>query len=658
MKKEFMVTAALLAFSACANAPETPPNETLEQTALTTNSVPLIVVDDLQFRDLNRDGSLATYEDWREAPANRAADLLRRMTVAEKIGQMAVGNLMNNAPFGQPATAYDSDLTGRLVTDANITHVISRLSVDAKTLATANNEVQAVAERGRLGIPAVIMTDPRHGNTELEGASLAGGWFSQWPNGVGIAALGDADLTEAYAAIVRDDLRAVGLTVFLGPQIDLASEPRWPRNFDTLGEDPELSASLAPAFVRGLQGSDNGIAPGGVAAVIKHFAGYSASDTGFDAHNYYGRHSRVSIDEWPDQIRPFEGALAATPSGVMPSYSIVLELEIDGQPLEPTGAGYLPEILQGELRDRLGFEGIILSDWAITNDCSEACINGTPPGVRPSFESISTAWGVQHLSRPERFAKSIHAGMDQFGGVDDTAPIQDAFEAGLISEAQINAAVLRILTQTFKLGLFEAPFVDADAAEASVGTSEEIALGRQTQARSMVLLETDRALNISPGTRVVLSGLSEEAAIASGLVPVEDPETAELAILRTHSPSELLHPGYVFGAMQQEGSLAFPEDYPAVTFMSQLPDDLPLVADVQLDRAAILTPMKNRANILVASFGTSDAAFLTVLSGAEDPVGRLPVELPSSMAAVEAQRPGKPADSVDPLYPLGYRFER
>ncbi len=110
--------------------------------------------------------------------------------------------------------------------------------------------------------------------------------------------------------------------------------------------------------------------------------------------------------------------------------------------------------------------------------------------------------------------------------------------------------------------------------------------------------------------------------------------------------------------MQQEGSLAFPEDYPAVTFMSQLPDDLPLVADVQLDRAAILTPMKNRANILVASFGTSDAAFLTVLSGAEDPVGRLPVELPSSMAAVEAQRPGKPADSVDPLYPLGYRFER
>lgn len=642
----------LLALAACATVPASPP----VQANLTTRATPVVVADGLRFRDLDRNGALTPYEDWRLTPAARAADLLGRMTLAEKAGQMVVANLPGNAPRGQPGTAYDAAGLAAMIGARHVTHGVSRLSVPARELAAANNAIQQVAEGGRLGIPALVTTDPRHGFTELVGASVAGGQFSQWPNGVGIAALNDPAFTKAYAALVRDDLRATGFAMLLGPQIDLASEPRWPRNFDTYGEDAEVSARQAEAFVTGLQGGPDGVSPGGVAAVVKHFAGYGASATGFDAHNYYGRHSRVSAAEWPAQVRPFEGAFRARPSAVMPSYSILLDLVLDGQPAEQVGAGFSRQLLTDQLRGRLGFSGVTLSDWAITADCNDECLNGAPAGQAPSFASISTAWGVESLTRPQRIAKAIAAGMDQFGGVDDPAPLLEAVELGLVSEAQIDVAVTRILTQSFALGLFEAPFVDEDAASASVGTADEVARGLAAQAASMVVLEADRPLALAAGTRVLLSGVAPEVARAAGLAPVTDPAEAQVAILRTRSPSELLHPGYVFGAMHQEGSLAFAPDHPAMQFIASLPPGLPLVAEVQLDRPAILTPIKPRANVLLASFGAGDRALMQVLTGQTVPSGRLPFELPRSMAAVEAQRAGAPADSEAPLYPLGYRL--
>ncbi|MES2700085.1 MAG: glycoside hydrolase family 3 N-terminal domain-containing protein, partial [Pseudomonadota bacterium] len=501
----------LLGLAACATVPASPP----VQANLATRATRVVVADGLRFRDLDRNGALTPYEDWRLTPAARAADLLGRMTLAEKAGQMVVANLPGNAPRGQPGTAYDAAGLAAMIGERHVTHGVSRLSVPARELAAANNAIQQVAEGGRLGIPALVTTDPRHGFTELVGASVAGGQFSQWPNGVGIAALNDPAFTQAYAALVRDDLRATGFAMLLGPQIDLASEPRWPRNFDTYGEDAEVSAAQAEAFVTGLQGGPDGVSPGGVAAVVKHFAGYGASATGFDAHNYYGRHSRVSAAEWPAQVRPFEGAFRARPSAVMPSYSILLDLVLDGQPAEQVGAGFSRQLLTDQLRERLGFSGVTLSDWAITADCNDECLNGAPAGQAPSFASISTAWGVESLTRPQRFAKAIAAGMDQFGGVDDPAPLLEAVELGLVNEAQIDVSVTRILTQSFALGLFEAPFVDEDAASASVGTADEVARGLAAQAASMVVLEADRPLALAAGTRVLLSGVAPEVARAA-----------------------------------------------------------------------------------------------------------------------------------------------
>lgn len=620
--------------------------------------IPIIEGEGITFRDLDRDGLLTPYEDWRLSPQERAEDLVARMTLEEKAGVMIVASLPGNAPLGEPATGYDIAALGEAMAATHATHFISRLATENRALAEANNAAQEAAENHRLGIPAVIMTDPRHGYTELAGASVAGGQFSQWPNGVGIGALNDPAFTEEYAALVRDDLRAVGFSLLLGPQIDLATEPRWPRNFDTYGEDAQISASTAAAFVRGLQGSPDGIAPGGVAAVIKHFAGYSASDTGFDAHNYYGRISRLDIYEWQQHIIPFVGALEEKPAGVMPAYSILEDLELEGGYLEQVGVGYNKVILTDILRKELGFQGVILSDWAITKDCNAKCVNGSPTGEAPSFADVSTGWGVQDLSIEERFAKALEAGMDQFGGVEDPSPILAAVAAGLVDEDRIDESVTRILVQSFELGLFENPYVDPAKAEAEVGTDAEKALGREAMAASMVLLEADINFPVEEGARVVLHGVDDAAAEAAGLIVVSDPAEADLAILRTRSPSELLHPGYVFGAMHQEGSLAFPEDHEALQFIASLPQGLPLAADVQLDRAAILTPFKGRANILLGSFGASDAALMDVLDGAVVPRGVLPFELPRSMEAVEAQRPGKAADSKDPLYPLGYRLEQ
>ncbi|WP_191229043.1 glycoside hydrolase family 3 protein [Aurantiacibacter xanthus] len=649
MGRSALVATVALLLASCAKdipAPE-----------LQSRVVPIIEDDGIAFRDLDRDGELTPYEDWRLTPAERAADLAGRMTLEEKAGLMIVATLPGNAPPGEPATGYDIAALTEAMGKTRATHFISRLATENRALAEANNAVQEAAEGHRLGVPALIMTDPRHGYTELAGASVAGGQFSQWPNGVAFGALDDPDFARSYAELVRDDLRAVGFAMLLGSQIDLASEPRWPRNFDTLGEDAKVSGRVARALVEGLQGGASGVQPGGVAAVIKHFAGYSASSTGFDAHNYYGRMAKLNITEWQQAIIPFTAALEAKPSGVMPAYSIIEELELRGQKLEPVGVAYQKVIVTDILRDQLHFDGVVLSDWAITNDCNERCIEGSPEGEAPSFADISTGWGVQELTRPERFAKALDAGVDQFGGVDDPAPLLEAVRLGLVSEERIDASVRRILKQSFELGLFENPYVDAARAEAEVGTAEEKARGREAMALSMVPLENDGSLPVQKGAKVVLFGLSDEAAEAAGLVPVSDPAEADFAILRTRSPSEMLHPGYVFGAMHQEGSLAFPEDHEALQFMASLPEGLPLVADVQLDRPAILTPFRPRANVLLASFGASDAALLDVLTGAVTPRGKLPFELPVSMQAVEAQRPGAPADSAAPLYALGYRWQ-
>ena len=253
--------AALGAFTICAlphttyaqrasAAPKQPAQPTLAQ-----GSVPLLTVHGLRFRDLNRDGTLQPFEDWRRSSSARAADLVNRMTVEEKAGTAVHGT----APIaGGPMSsgpAYDSVAATAVVVGRSVTSLITRMSIAPAEFANANNQLQRIAERGRFSIPITISTDPRNHFQVVGGASVAASGFSQWPETLGFGALDEPALVRRFATIIRREYRAVGIHMALSPQADLATEPRWARITGTFGEDPVRVGELVRAYVEAQGGA-------------------------------------------------------------------------------------------------------------------------------------------------------------------------------------------------------------------------------------------------------------------------------------------------------------------------------------------------------------------------------------------------------------------
>ncbi len=388
-----------------------------QRRAVVAHSAPIIERQGLRFKDLNRNGVLDPYEDWRLSASARARDLVGRMTLEEKAGMMMHGTARSSGPMGVAGigAAYDTAAVGKLIRDVGVNSFITRLSGDPRSLAAQHNTLQEVAERTRLGIPLTISTDPRNHFQYTVGASVQAGGFSKWPETLGFAATRDAALVRRFADIARREYRAVGIHETLSPQADLATEPRWSRIAGTFGEDADLTRDLVKAYVEGFQHGASGVDSAGVLAVVKHWVGYGAQKNGLDSHSAYGKYASIagSLDM---HIKPFLGAFAAHVGGVMPTYSILEGATVNGQPLEQVGAGYNRQLLTDLLRKRYGFQGIILTDWLITNDCAELCRNGVPAGQRPSFAEVAMPWGVEDLPKVDRFAKAVNAGVDQFGG--------------------------------------------------------------------------------------------------------------------------------------------------------------------------------------------------------------------------------------------------
>jgi len=620
---------------------------------------PVLQKDGLQFKDLNRNGVLDPYEDWRLSPDQRARDLVARMTLEEKAGTMmhgtarSMGGPMASAGMGGQ---YDTAAIRALIDSVKVTNLITRLNTDPRTLATQNNVLQAIAEHTRLGIPVTISTDPRNHFQYLPGVSTQT-TFSQWPEALGFAAIDDTALTRAFGDVARQEYRAVGIHMALSPQADLATEPRWPRVAGTFGEDADLAGRQVRAYVVGFQHGANGVDSNGVATVVKHWVGYGAAKDGWDSHTYYGRFATFSGDNLFYHVRPFLGAFAAHVGGVMPTYSVLEHATWDGRPIEQVGAGFNRQLLTDMLRRHYGFQGVIVTDWAITWDCAERCKNGAPAGERPSFADVGMPWGVEDLAMRARFVKAVQAGVDEFGGTERADLLVDAVHAGELSEAQLDSSVVRILAQKFAQGLFEHPFVSPDAAARLVGNPTFLAAGVDAQRRALVLLENKGnllPLHSSRPLHVYLRGVSADAATREGWTIVTDPKQADVAIVRLSAPFERLHPQYVFGQFFHEGSLAFKDGDPDYEAFKQASAAVPTIVTIYLERPAILTPLKDRASALIGNFGVSDAALLDVLTGRVKPEGKLPFELPSSMEAVLAQRSDVPHDSARPLYPFGF----
>ena len=660
-----LVVAAPVAVRAQSVAASPARGAPVAQPALGTRGVPVLEQGGLRFKDLDRNGTLDPYEDWRLTPDARARDLVARMTLEEKAGTMMHGTARATGPMGMAGAGehYDTAATRAVIAGVGVTSLITRLRGEPGTLAAENNALQAVAESARLGVPLTISSDPRHHFQYVLGASASTGGFSQWPETLGLAATRDTALVRAFADVARQEYRAVGIRETLSPQADLATEPRWSRVTGTFGEDANLTAGMVRAYVEGFQHGARGTDTAGVLAIVKHWVGYGAARGGFDSHNYYGRFATFPGQNLAYHVRPFLGAFAAHVGGVMPTYSILQGATLDGRPVEAVGAGFNRGLLTDVLRGRYGFQGIILTDWAVTNDCSARCRDGAPAGERPSFADVGMPWGVEALPARERFARAVDAGVDQFGGTEDAAQLVAAVRAGRLTERRLDSSVVRVLRAKFAQGLFENPYVDAAGAAGAVGTPAFRAAGLDAQRRALVLLENRSGggavgrplLPLGAGVRRVwLHRIDPAVAARYGWTVVENPADADVAIVRADAPFERLHPQYVFGAMQHEGDLAFHAgnaDYDAI---ARVPARVPLVVTVYLDRPAILAGVRERAGALLANFGVSDAALLDVLTGRARPTGRLPFELPSSMADVEAQRSDVPHDSAHPLYRFGF----
>jgi beta-glucosidase len=631
------------------------------QPKLGSLTVPIITVERLQFRDLNRDGKLQPFEDWRLTPQQRGDDLVDRLSLEEKAGLMmhASAPAVGSAAIGR-GTEYDLPKTNELIAAKKVTTFITRLSGPAAGLATQNNLLQEQAEKTRFAIPLTISTDPRNNFNATLGASNDAGAFSQWPDMTGMAAIGRPDVVRRFGDIARQEYLSVGIQMALSPQADLSTEPRWSRIDGTFGEDTALVKSLVEAYIAGFQNGETGLHAGSVLCVVKHWAGYGAMKDGLDGHNSYSRHAIFPGHAFEQHLIPFEGAFAAKVAGVMPTYAILDGVSTNGKPLEPVAAGFNKQLLTDMLRTKYRFDGIVVSDWLITESCTGECLNGAAPGVEPSIKpgAFGMSWGVEDLTPAQRYAKALDAGIDQFGGVADSDLIVQVVRGGKISEDRINLSARRILKQKFELGLFENPYVDPAAATATVGRPQFREAALDAQQRSMVLLADARqVLPLRPGRKVFLVGISAAAAKQAGLVPLTTPAEADFAIMRLNAPFQKNHPGYFFGSRQHEGDLDFKADDPQFVQFEKLAKTVPTIAAVYLDRPAILTSIVERASAVLANFGASDEAILADITGKAAPEGRLPFELPSSMEAVRTQNPDVPHDSAGPAFLIHFGLQ-
>jgi beta-glucosidase len=601
-------------------------------TMLTLGSLGATPPDWPAYRDLNRNGAMDPYENPALPIEARLDDLLARMTPEEKVGQLLHGTLPGKgSAIGASAAGYDLDKARELIAGRHVSSFITRLVMPPSEFAAQNNAVQKLAEATRLGIPVTISTDPRHHFHATAGASTNGGGFSQWPETLAFAAIGDSELVRRFGDIARREYRAVGIHMVLSPQADIGSEPRWPRITATFGSDPVTVSRLAGAYVQGFQGGPSGVTRDGVAAVVKHWVGYGAAPEGYDGHNFYGRAVSMSDGEFARHVGAFDGAFAARAAGVMPTYVIVRGPKVNGVELEPVGAGFSKQLLTDLLRRGKGFDGLILSDWAITRDCDAAC--RSPSAQSPQLPaSIGMPWGVEHLTASDRFAKGLDAGLDQFGGVDDPEPLLAAMRAGQIDMARIDASARRILRLKFELGLFEQPFVDPARAAAVLGDPAVRVEAEAAQRAGIVMLRNaDGILPLRAGAKLWLHGVDAGAARAAGFEVVAKAEDAHVALVRAATPFETLHPHHFFGSRQHEGRLDFRANDPDTKAIAAAARHVPVIVAVEMDRPAILTALLPHSRAILVTFGASDSALLDIVRSNAKPLGRLPFDLPRSM---------------------------
>jgi beta-glucosidase len=594
----------------------------------------VLMQDKFQYRDLNKNNRLDIYEDSRQSAEARADNLISLMSLQEKVGQMFhpaitikpdIPLLMFHFAMGRV------DIDAVDILDKHISHFNFYGKPTPGEIAARLNSLQKVAARTRLGIPLTISSDPLHEASRGGGiAAFSVDGFSAWPSQLGFAAARDAKLTRQFGEIAAAEYRAVGLRTGLHPMADLATEPRWPRNFGTFGSNADLSSELTSAYMLGFQGES--LSSDSVLSMVKHFPGGGPQEFGLDPHLPSGKRQIYPGDNFDYHLKPFREAINNGLRVIMPYYGIPV-----GQTDEDVAMGFNKMILTDLLRDELGFTGVVCADWGIVS---------------------SRTWGVEHLTIKQRYKKSLDAGMDQYGGESDTQSVVELVQEGQISEARINLSVKRILINKFEMGLFEQSLVDEEILPQLVNKPEYIQAGLDAQRKSMVLLNNKRVLPLNKGKKIFVDGLSVQGAARYGTV-VESPEQADVIILyldrvfngnQVPGSEELID--QLLSSILPNGDLNF--DKALLDKVQRYASYDNLITVVDLNRPAILTELDMHSQALIGTFGVYDSVVFEMVFGEFNPRGKLPFEIPRSMDAVLKQKEDLPDDSEAPLFIYGH----
>lgn len=632
----------------------------VEQIVIGARVKPAIEVDGLRFRDLNDNGVLDPYEDWRLSPAERAADLVPRMSPDEKIGLMVINSRsMGISQRDKSLTSHDGALdeqyhkvkndphntaglpyegTTQQITELHMRHFIMRETPRGSLIAAWVNAMNEVAETTRLGIPVIVAANSKNESGGLRmGATAQDRDFTKWPGTLGLAATGDPDLIADFAAKSRAEWVACGLRKGYMYMADTVTDPRWFRSNGTFGEDPDFNAQAISAVVRGFQGQQ-GVERDGVALTTKHFPGGGARENGFDPHYAEGKfnvyRTSGSLEEY--HLPPFQAAIDAGTSSVMPYYAIP-SAEKSAMPqapftaFEPVGFAYNREVLQ--LLRSMGHEGYINSDSGILS---------------------GMAWGVEDLNVAERVGRAVTAGTDIIADTNDVGSIRTAYLQGLFSTQRLDEAARRLTEEMFALGLFDNPYVAPDHADGVVANAEFTAAAECAHRRSVVLLKNSRDTLPLDTRRLAGRRIYVELFEADLRVAKLDDLRATLA---------QAHPDIRFTGDYHDADVAVlfcnpsTGDYFRSTGLLDL--DIHEGSNVNLTKVAairaavadvvvglnatlpwLLGNVEPLADALVVGFDARTEALFDVIVGTFAPIGRLPITFPIDQAAIAVDSDG------------------
>jgi len=693
------------------------------------SGVKIITKDGLQFKDLNKNGKLDPYEDWRLPVEERAKDLAKRMSVEQIAGLMLYsghqaipamsfgfgGGTYNGKPLAESgANAWDlTDAQKQFLAEDHLRHVLITTVQSPEVAARWNNTMQAFVEGQGLGIPGNTSTDPRHsatGNAEFNAG--AGGDISLWPRELGLAATFDPEIVKQFGEIASIEYRALGIGTALSPQIDLGTEPRWYRISMTFGESSQLVTDIARAYVDGFQtsaGKDeikDGWGYQSVNAMVKHWPGGGPEEGGRDGHWAYGKFAVYPGNNFQDHLKPFiDGAFklegkTGVASAVMPYYTISYDRAPDGTNY---GNAFSKYIITDLLREQYGYDGVVCTDWGVTND------EGPTPDI-----FAGKPWGVEELSIAERHYVALMAGVDQFGGNNDKGPVLEAYQMGVkqhgksFMRKRFEQSAVRLLKNIFRLGLFENPYLDPAESARVVGNPEFMQAGYDAQVKSLVMvknkanvlpitekktvfvpkvykpasknwwgiwtepsldypvsldivrkyynvtsnpMEADFALVFvsSPQSENGGYSLADRKAGGNGYVPVSlqyNPYTAVDA--REHSIAAgdpVIDPSVTDRTYKNKSTrTANSNDLDVLLTTREMMGDKPVIAIVDVSNPMIFAEFEDKMDGIFVSFGNTTQSVLDMVSGKYEPSGLLPFQMPADMTTVEKQAEDVPFD--------------